>query len=133
MELLIEIKTPKGQATKVAYKLTKALLPRRLKYKTWTNKNDDTIYWEIEGQPKDCLKVNKNVATYDTIMRGALSSKMVQAQAKKSLSIEDQEQLKDMLLNQTKVKVIKVSEKEKKEIDGRTWWQKIKDQFTTKD
>ena len=129
MEVLVEIKTPKGEALNVSNRLKNHLLPHRVKYITYTNADNNIIYWEINGSVRDILKVNKNVAAYEVIMKGAFETKMVQKQVARNLSKEDQEALREMLIDKTKLTIIKQSAQEE-ESDGLTFWDKIKLKFT---
>ena len=129
MKVLVKITTPPGEALRTSKRLNSMLMPRRVKYISWTNDADDQVFWEIEGQPRDILKVNKNVAYYDSIMRNVFETKTLQRQVHK-LSEEDQKTLKEMLINQTTLEVIKVSKIEEKEVNEKlTWWDKVKEKF----
>jgi len=126
MEVLVEIKTPDGEALNVSRRLSGHLLPRRVKYTTYTNAANNIIYWEITGQVRDILKINKNVAAYETIMRGALDTSMVKKQIGKSLSVEDQNALREMLIDQTKLTIVRQSTIESDVSTGLSWWERTK-------
>lgn len=108
MEIQIKIKTPKGQATKVEQKIRFFILGNRIQQiKTIGNKEDDTIIWQINADPRKTNKILRNVALYDTIMEKMLTHKRVKKTINKQLDLEGQEELRNMLINQTTVTVIK--------------------------
>ena len=128
MIVLVEIKTPKGEALKTSKRINGFMIPTRVKMKSWVNDDDDTIYWEVTGSVRDCLKVNRNVAYYDNIMRGALRTSMVKGQMRK-MSPEDNEALEDMLLNQTRLTIIKQEQQNELDEFNFTWWDRVKQKF----
>lgn len=116
MKLHIRIKTPDGMASGVvSWKRFTALrimlgVRKDKRQKIITNKKqgDNQIDWFIEDSVKRCLKISKNVNMFETIMTGALSHKWLKKAMKKGkMSKEDQAQLKDMLVDMTRVEIVK--------------------------
>ena len=128
MKVLVEIKTPQGSAYSTSKRIAGHILPWGVKHKTWVSDTDDIIYWEVEGSVSKCLKVNRNVAYYDRIMKSALESKAVQWKMK-SMSAEDSEMLRLMLLEQTKVRIVKMTEQDEVDSSNRSWWDRVKDKL----
>lgn len=107
MRVRIRVRTPKGQACKTERRLRKFILGFRKLDKFTVNRDDSEIVWFYVGDVKSCLKIQKNVSKYDFILKGMLNNKLVKRTVKKHLSLDEQKQLKDMLLNQTQVEVLK--------------------------
>ena len=61
MKVKIEIKTPKGNATtsekRIMPFLIGELTKKKVKIDSYVNEDDDTIYWEIEGDIKHIMKI----------------------------------------------------------------------------
>ena len=109
MKLKIEIKTIKGCAIDTAKKLKPFIVgQRKVQNQIWANKADDKIYWVVDAQPKDIWQITRNLAMYDRLVCGLLSSKMVLGAAK--LPQEDLEKLQDMLKNDTRIRIVKLAE-----------------------
>ena len=128
MRVLVEIRTPAGEASQTSRKLNNMIIPSRVKFKSWVSDADDIIYWEVEGSIRDVLKVNRNVAYFDNIMRGALRTSLVKGQMKK-MSEADNIALEDMLLNQTKLTIIKQDQQNELDEYKETWWDRVKQRF----
>lgn len=108
MERQIQIKTPKGYATKIEGKIRFFLLGNKAqKLQVQKNKDDSVINWLIEGDPRKLNKIIRNVALYDTIMSRLLEHKITKKAIKKQLDLEGQAELQEMLMNQTSVEIIK--------------------------
>jgi len=108
MLLKIQIKTPPGQANKTQKKLRGFILKGTIPINSTVNDTDDTMVWEIDAPIKKCLKIQKRVVMFDSLMDGMLTNKMVGKAIKKHLSQEDQEQLKEMLTQQTSVSILNI-------------------------
>lgn len=132
MKLKIHIRTPKGQATGTEKKLRPFILGKKKAHQLWVNKDDNQIVWEIEGTVRECLKINKNVARFDFITRKVFDSKMLKKTLRKKLEPGQEEELKDMLLNQTSVEVVKEATAQEMVEANKTWWEKVKETFTRK-
>jgi len=130
MKTKIVIKVPKGQARKVEGKLRPFILTgsRRSRHETFVNKDDSQIIWIVEAPLKDTMKINKNVAQFDIMMSMVFKNKMLGKAITKYLSEEEQQELEDMFINHTKVKIIKgASAEELAEVNNPNGlWQKIK-------
>lgn len=131
--LLLEIKTPKGLATKTNKKIRPLIMPFKTKHKTWTSPDDDVIYWEIHDDSRKVERIFKNVAMFEGIIKGTFEHKLMREYGIPKLSKEDQDELKEMLEQHTTVKVIKRAEMIMPEPNGQTWWEKIKSKFRGED
>lgn len=131
MQVVIEIKTPKGSATKTEKRIRPFIMPLGSKHKTWTSPEDDTIYWEVEDDLKKVMKIQRNIAMFDMVIKNIFQHKVMKQYGIPKLSKEDQDELKKMLENHTSVTIIKRANLMRQEPDGQTWWQKIKEKFKT--
>jgi phage major head subunit gpT-like protein len=109
MLLRIEVKTIKGCALDTAHKLKPFIIGhRQVKNKIWANATDDTIYWEVEAEARVGMHIARNLGIFDKLANGILGNKLVQGAAK--VSPEAMKQLKEMLHNQTSIRVVKMEE-----------------------
>ena len=130
MKTKIKITTPKGQAKGTEKKIRKFIIGfKKVKIDTYVNEDDNELYWEIEGKVKDIMKINRNVFYFTEMVKGVLDSKMVKKTLRKKLKKEDEEQLKDMLLNQTSCEIIKEATAEELVEENKTFWQRMKERF----
>jgi hypothetical protein len=120
MRVRIEIKTPQGQAIATARKIKPFILGmRKVENKIWANKDDTKIIWVVDGDPRMCVGIQRNVAVFGKMAEMILSNKTVQGLA--HLSQEDKDKLQDMFKNQTKVKIIKTFEQMPNTDDKLEW------------
>lgn len=128
----IIIRTPIGQATKTNGRIKKFLVGNKsdiVRHDTYVSPGDDEIVWEIEAPPKRIIKITKNVAKFDAIMRGILENKLLKRTMRKKLSSSDESQLISMLSAQTSVQIVKEATAQEIVEDNTTWWKKIKKKF----
>lgn len=105
MKIKIRIRTPKGRALKVQKKLQRHIIGNsKVEHKVTSNKKDDTIIWDVSGDPRHVLKITRNVYKYDMMMTQILSNRKLRKVAR--LSKVDMDELDDMLKNQTEIKII---------------------------
>jgi len=105
MQTKIEIKTPKGYASKVAGKLRPFLLGFNKPKSIETNKDDNKIVWIIESNVRRIMKINRNVALYESLVTNILKNKKLRKKAR--LNLEQEKELNDLLLKHTTVSIIK--------------------------
>ena len=133
MKVKIEIKTPKGSAKSTEFKISPFIIgeltKKKVKMDSYVNDDDDTIYWEIEGEARYLLKISRNVALYELMINKVLDNKLMKTTMRKNLNQEQEKELKDMLQNQTKVKVIKEATAEELVEVNKTFWQSMKEKF----
>jgi len=129
MELKIRIRTPKGQAKGTEKKLRPILIGNKGLHEVWTNEEDNEIYWVIQTDIRHAMKINRNISTYDLIIKGVFKNKLMKKVTNKQLSPEDKTQLEDMLTNQTKVDIIKEATAQEMTENNKTFWEKIKEKF----
>lgn len=134
MELLIKIKTPKGQAKKVQHNLTWIIGVRKGKYTTWVNDEDNEVYWEIKDDIRRAHKIMKNVSKYDVLVEAILGNmqkvkKAYQKIVKKQPDKKEEEELRDLLMNHTKIEIVKSLTKEELDEYNKTWWQRMKEKL----
>jgi len=133
MIVKVKISTPKGEAAKVAKKLqwfvlgtakplpTKSitnLILNKLKalhngttlemHETIiTDKEESFFIWVIEADARRYVKVIRNVTLFDKMITGVLDNKLLKKMVRKKLSGTEAQQLETMLLNHTRVEVLK--------------------------
>jgi|TARA_R100000501_G_C2600176_1_gene97480 hypothetical protein len=105
MKLKIKITTIKGRAKKTEKKIRPFILGVRKPkvHKVRINKADNKIIWTVEDDVRRINKIHFNVLRFDSIMQRVLGNKMLM----KKVKPEQLKELKDMLMNHTKVEVIK--------------------------
>ena len=129
MKIKIRIRTPKGQARKAEKRLRPWLLGLKSRHATYVNEEDNELYWEVEDNVRKCLKIQRNVNLYEQVVKTVLDNKAVKKTLRGKLSDEQEADLKDMLMNQTKVDVLKeASAKEIVDFD-KTFWERVKERF----
>jgi|TARA_Y100000310_G_C20499908_1_gene723441 hypothetical protein len=129
MKLKILIKTPKGHAKKTEKRIKPFLIGlRKVKLKSFSNAEDNSIIWEIEGSVRDCMKISNNAGRFEFFVKSLLENKMLKKTIRSKLKPEEEKELKDMLLKNTEVEVIKESTAQVI-IDDRTWWERLKDNY----
>ena len=106
MILKIKITTPRGGASETAKKIKPFLLGFNQPKYFSVDKEDKVITWVIVGDPRRCLQIQKNVQLYDFFVKGILNNKMVKKALRNKLKPEQEEELKEMLLNGTKIEIV---------------------------
>lgn len=114
MKIRLEIKTPDGMAMGVVkgdnmrLKLLRRMLGINLRHDDIkVNDANNLITWRVESEPRNCMKVIRNVQMYDTIVSGVFSSKILKKAIKKHMDDEQQKELKSMLTDMTKITVVR--------------------------
>ena len=134
MKTKIIIKTPQGNALGTQKKIKPLIIGfKKVKIDTYVNKEDDEMVWDVEGSVRDIININRNVARFDSLIKNIFNNRMVKKKTAKHLTEEDQEKLKDMLLNQTSCEVIKEATAQELVEADKTWWQRMKETFTKKE
>jgi hypothetical protein len=129
MKIRIMITTPKGQAKDTDKRIRPFLIGfNRVKVDTYINKEDNKMFWEVEGDIRPVMKVQNNVARFDVFLNMLLTNKMVSGQVKK-MKKEDREELLKMLKEQTTCELIKEATAEEIVESNKTFIQKIKETF----
>ena len=106
MKIRIRIKTPPGQARGTEAKIRWAIIGKAA-HTMQVNEDDSEIIWEIQGDPKKILAINRNVTYYGLIVKSVFENKLFKKTALARLNPEDKPKLEAMLTEQTKVEVIK--------------------------
>ena len=106
-QIKIRVITPKGKATSTNKFLGGWLLPFGVKATTEINASDNQILWLVNCNAKQLYKINRNVGTYDVIIKNIFESKMLKKRLPKLLSEKDLKELKTMLKEQTKVEILR--------------------------
>jgi hypothetical protein len=132
MQVKIIVKTPKGQAIATEKKIRNFLLginkKRYIEIKTYCNDADDTIFWEVTADVRTILKIQRNVWTYDKLITGIFTHKLMNKVIVNKIPKEQQEQLKEMLLNQTSIEIIKEADEKEMTMlypEKTTLWEKL--------
>ena len=110
MRLHIRIKTPKGQAKGTESKLRAFLLGKSKVIKAWSNKADDKFYWIVDAYHGDISRITRNVSMYGWFIHKVFSSGAIKKVAKMALGEKDQEELRRMLEDNTKIEIITPTE-----------------------
>lgn len=107
MKFRVLIKTPKGQATGTAHKISPFIMGLRTKHSVTTNKDDDEIIWDVDGTPKDYIRISRNVYLFDRIIGGILDHKLMKKTMRTKLRPEQEQELREMLQQHTSVTITK--------------------------
>ena len=108
VRIIIRIRTPKGQARSTAFQLKPFIIKgRKVKHQTYVSKDNDTIIWICEGDPKHIIKISQNVVKFDALVKMMFKTKAVKWLIKKHLKPEDKVKLKKMFDDKTTVDIIK--------------------------
>jgi hypothetical protein len=127
MEIKIKIRTPQGHAVQIEKKLQPFVLGfLKRPDEIYVNKAEDELIWVVRGSVKQILKISKNVARYDSYVKGIMGHKLL----KNMLDEDSKKELDDMLLNQTKIDIIKEASAQEIVEANKTYWQMIKETFT---
>lgn len=135
MKLKIQIRTPKGQAAKTEKRITPYIIgckKKDISVDSYISKEDNEIVWEIEGPIRRLMKISRNASRFDYVIRSMLDSKAVKKTIRKHLDGAQEDELQDMLLNHTTCEVIKEATAEEIVESQKTWWQRVKENFTKK-
>ena len=139
MKIKLRIRTPKGQASKTEARIKPFILGRSWikgkdkKYVTYTSPEDNEIIWDIEAPIKECMRIQRNVTVFDSLIAGVLDNPLLKRAIRKKLEPGQEEELKDMLINQTSCEVIKEATLQETVEYNKTFWEKIKETFSKKE
>lgn len=110
MEVKVRIITPDGMAFKLEPKLRTVLMPMGAKSRCDIC-DGHTIHWFVDCSIKQALKLNKNVALFDTMMINVFNNKHVSKLIKASIDKpEDYAILQELFKHHTKVTIVKHDE-----------------------
>ena len=113
MKLRIRIKTPPGNATSMSKKLTPFIFGLKNQGQVFkTNKDDSLLIWVIECDFVKAMSIQKRVALFDQLVAGVFNKKIVQKAIKKFCKPGDDLIVREMLNNQTSVRILKSNEEE---------------------
>lgn len=129
MEVKILIRTPKGQATKTERKLRPFLLGKTKSNDVYVSDDDDQIVWIVTAPMFKVMKISNNIARFDSISNMVFNNKTFKNALRKKLTPEDEAFLKDMLLNQTNIKILKKPTTEESDEFTLTWFERMKIKF----
>ena len=129
MKVKIQIKTPKGQAKGTEKKLRKYLLSKRTKCKTYTNDLDNEILWEIEGTPREIMKIQRNVTSYELLIKQIFDNNLMKKYGLPRLAPGQATELKQMLTDQTTITIIKEATAQELTENNKPWWEQLKEKF----
>lgn len=130
MRTKIYITTPIGEAKKTQNKIKPWIIGfKKVKVDYYINDEDSQMVWDIDGNVRDILKINKSVALFDNVLKGIFNNKMVKKTVNKYLKEDDKVKLQEMLFNQTKVEIIKEATANEIVESNKTLWDNIKAKF----
>jgi hypothetical protein len=137
MKIKIKVQTPNNTADKILPELKRLLLgvsQRQLSsFEVYTNPEGSLILMDIEGHLKKILKIQRNLALYDTVMQNMMTNKKIHKLAGFKNTPEKQKEIDDLLLNHTHIEIVKEATAQELEENGRSWWQNLKARFTRKE
>lgn len=109
MKAKVLIKTLPGHARKMHNKLKPFILGvRKLQFDTYYSKDDSMIVWIVDGDVRHILAINRNIALYDTIVKGVFNNKTTKKMIYKLAdSTDDADQVYKMLRDHTTVMLVK--------------------------
>lgn len=130
MKLRMVVTTPKGQGPGAEKRLRLFLLGMTTK-PTETGFKDDGFYWEIDTDVKGYLALQKKAVMFSQLAGGVVSSRMFKSAATRLGARKDQlREVEEMLVNGTKVEVVKTATAEELVEGTMTRWEKFKKGFT---
>jgi len=109
VEVKVMVKTPKGAAENIEKKwgfMLRSLILGKKPLQTKVSASGDKIIWRVETDLKKAVKISKRLGMYEALVTGVFSSKLMQKGIAKYFSKEQQAEVKDLLLNHTKIKLI---------------------------
>jgi hypothetical protein len=125
------VKTPNGQAQATEKKIRNFLLGinrKNIAIETYSNDADNTIFWNITADVRTILKIQRNVWTYDKLITSIFSHKLMNKVIVNKIPKEQQEELREMLLNQTSVEIIKEADEKEMAVlypEKQTLWERL--------
>jgi hypothetical protein len=134
MKIKALIKTPKGQATKAQNTLQNVIFGKLWRkydhFDSYVNDADSEVAWEIETRNvRDYVRISRNLAMYEVMIRHILASKRIKEYAQKQFSKEDMLRLRQMLQEQTTIEIIKEATAAEIVEGNKTFWQRLKDRM----
>jgi len=133
MKLKIQIKTVEGMAKSSMIKMRPffGLTKGKAKYEAWCNKEDDTLYVEVDGSIRDCKRIEENVNRFSKIKQTFTKSKAGKL-AMKTLGATQEQivQLQELFDNDTNIEVVKMATAQELIDENKTFWERMKEKFT---
>lgn len=131
MKIKIRIRTPKGQATKTQKRIYPYIIKckRNIQIDSYTSKDDDEIFWEVEGPVRKLMGIMKRVYRFDEVIKTMLNSKVVRKTIRKHLPQDQEAELDDMLLNHTSCEMVTEASAEEIAESQKGWWQRVKETY----
>jgi hypothetical protein len=133
MEIKISIKTIEGNATKLEYQLRPFIIGDKHKiHQILTSPKNDEVIWIIQGEIKTIMKIQRNIALFDTVTKTIFlnkQQKIRKAITKLADSPQDITKLQELLKNQTSVTILKEATLQELDEYHQTRWEKIKKIF----
>lgn len=110
--ITIHISVPKGSASKIEPMLANLILGSGLKvhnHITTYNKENNLIIWQVKAPLRKIIKIARNVSQYETVIKAIFENKLMKKAIDgfKLLDEKGKAELKVMLLNNTKIKIIR--------------------------
>lgn len=132
MKLRMHVQTPQGQGEGSEKKLRTFLLgmhrPAETGYK------DDGFYWEIECDVKSYMRLQKKAYMFAQLASGVVSNRVFKGAAQKMGATKQQlKEVESMLLNGTRIDIIKNATADELVEGTTTMWERFKSQFTRKE
>lgn len=128
MKIKFILTTPTGQAKKTSDRL-KLFLLKGKKIESYTNEEDNQVIWIFEGNSRQCFDLQKKVIDFQSLMLLVLKNPVVNGIVNKNISQEDKKELYKMLLEGTKIQILKQETIKEMVEDEKSFWRKIKDKL----
>jgi hypothetical protein len=131
MQVKIKITTPKGQAKGTLNKLKPFLIGfNKVKHEAYVNQDDNEMYLECEGTPRQILNISRNANLYSSFVEQIFKKKVMgKGIADLAANKEDIMELENMLKEGTKVEVIKQASAQELVDNNKSMWQRMKEGF----
>lgn len=129
MKIKIQVRTPKGQATKTNKKLKLFIVGKTAIKEIYISPDDDEFIWVVECDIKRYMKIARNITMFDNMIQNVFKSKIMNKALKRAISAEQRLELEDLLRNHTTVSIVK--KPTSAELAGAydSWWDMVKAKF----
>lgn len=109
VEVKLRIKTPKGQAKNIEKKwgiLLRTFILGKNIPKIETNISESQMVWTVTTTPSKAMGISKRLGMYTALVTGVFNNKLLKKGIGKHFSKEQQDEVKELLLNHTKIEMI---------------------------
>lgn len=134
MQVRILLTTPKGQARRTMQTLKAVTFVQRFlflhgKIDFHANDEDTQVLLDCEGSPRVCFDLQKEVARFRATMLSVEGNKLVKKFINARSTEEERGQLHDMLVNGTRMEIVKQAEAEELAQDEKSLFARIREKI----